>query len=63
MLKNFPLIESDEVFEQKMERGYADALAGRAADPIQHSNVFGGVAVIIAHEGAGTHGVGTDHRN
>lgn len=29
MLKNSPLIESDEVFEQKMERGYADALAGR----------------------------------
>ena len=24
-----PLIESDEVFEQKMERGYADALEGR----------------------------------
>ena len=24
-----PLIESDEVFEQKMECGYADALAGR----------------------------------
>ena len=24
-----PLIESDEVFEQKMERGYADAMEGR----------------------------------
>ena len=24
-----PLIESDEVFKQKMERGYADALEGR----------------------------------
>ncbi|MBQ7081711.1 MAG: hypothetical protein IJM92_19035 [Fibrobacter sp.] len=29
MLENSPLVESDEVFEQKMERGYADALAGR----------------------------------
>lgn len=24
-----PLLESDEVFEQKMERGYADAMEGR----------------------------------
>ena len=24
-----PLIESDEVFEEKMERGYADAIEGR----------------------------------
>lgn len=24
-----PLIKSDEVFEQKMERGYADAIEGR----------------------------------
>lgn len=24
-----PLIESDEVFEEKMERGYADAVEGR----------------------------------
>lgn len=24
-----PLVESDEVFEQKMERGYADAIEGR----------------------------------
>ena len=24
-----PLIESDEVFEQKMEQGYADAMEGR----------------------------------
>lgn len=24
-----PLVESDEVFEQKMERGYADAVEGR----------------------------------
>ena len=24
-----PLLETDEVFEQKMERGYADALEGR----------------------------------
>lgn len=24
-----PMIESDEVFEQKMERGYADAIEGR----------------------------------
>ena len=29
MLENSPLIESDEKFEQKMERGYADALADR----------------------------------
>ena len=24
-----PLVESDEVFEEKMERGYADAIKGR----------------------------------